>query len=141
MARLFGGNADVVFDSVALEGELESMTLNFSVTTGGVTAFSDPYTVVVAGKKNTTLDVSGSLSTTSGEGDATIFGAIGAGVKDLVVEPGGGSASANNPSYQCSASGLAGTLVSSYSISLPVGDRATYTASFQCSQNTTRETS
>lgn len=139
--RLFGGNADVVFDSVALEGELESMTLNFSVTTGEVTAFADAYAVMVAGKKNTTLDVSGSLSTTAGEGDATIFGAIGAGVKNLVVEPGGGSPGGDNPSYQCTASGLAGTLVSSYSINLPVGDRATYTATFQCSKSTTRETS
>ena len=41
MARTHGKDADFSFDSVALEDELSSVTLNFTVPEADVTSFSD----------------------------------------------------------------------------------------------------
>ena len=43
MARTHGKDADFSFDSVALEDELNSATLNFTVPEADITAFSDTY--------------------------------------------------------------------------------------------------
>ena len=136
MARLFGGNADFFLDDTWIEGELDSITINFDVPVGDITAFEDTYQTVVTGKKNATIELAGALDEASGKAAEVIFECIGAGVKTSKFEPEG----TTSYYYQCSASGLTGTLVSSYSISLPVGDKASFTASLQNSKNTTRET-
>ena len=137
MARIFGGNADFYLDDTWIEAWLDSISIAFDIPTGDITAFADAYQNVVAGKKNTTLELAGSLDTASAAADEVIFECIGAGVKSSKFEPAG----AATCYYQCSASGLTGTLVSRYSISLPVGDKASFTASLQNSGSTTRETS
>ena len=77
------------------------------------------------------------------QGDATIFDHITltSGPKTLVFDPDGAGPATNRPQYTCTSSGLTGALVTSYSISLPVGGAATYSASFQCSGATTRAVS
>ena len=137
MARIFGGNADFFLDDTWIEGWLNSITINFDVPSGDITAFEDVYQNVVAGKKNTTIELAGELDTADSAADEVIFESIGAGVKESKFEPEG----TTNYYYKCAASGLAGTLVSRYSISLPVGDVASFTASLQNSKSTTRETS
>ena len=137
MATTYGGNADFYLDDTWIEAWLNSITINFDVPTADVTSFTDSYQNVVVGKKNTTIELSGHFDTASAAADEVIFESIGAGVKTSKFEPGG----ATSCYYQCSASGLTGTLVSKYSISLPVGDKASFTASLQNSGSTTRETS
>ena len=66
---------------------------------------------------------------------------IGAGAFTNYFVPGGGAGSVDNPIYRCTAGGLVGTFVTSYNISLPVGDASKFTASLQNSGSTTRETS
>ena len=77
------------------------------------------------------------------DGDATIFDhiALTSGPKTLVYDPDGAGPDTNSPEYTCTSSGLTGAMVSSYTINLPVGDAATYSASFQCSGSTTRAVS
>lgn len=137
MARIFGGNADFYLDDTWIEAWLNSVSINFSVGTGDVTAFTDVVQNVVAGKKNTTLELAGMLDTAAAAADEVIFECIGASYKNSKFEP-SGSVDANNPSYNCTAAALVGTLVSSYSISLPVGDAAKFTASLQNSGSTLR---
>ena len=143
MARTHGKDADFSFDSVALEDELNSVSLNFTVPEADVTSFSDSYQNFLAGKKNVTFDVSGTLDMAATQGDATIFDHITltSGPKTLVYDPDGAGPDTNSPEYTCTSSGLSGALVTSYSITLPVGGAATYSASFQCSGSTTRAVS
>ena len=144
MARTHGKDSNFSFNGVAIEDELNSITMNATVGEADVTAFSDVYQNFLAGKKNITFDVAGSLDASwSGAGDATIFDHITltSGPKTLIFDPDGAGPDTNSPEYTCTSSGLTGAICSSYSISLPVGGAATYSATFQGSGATTRAVS
>ena len=144
MARTHGKDSNFSFNGVAIEDELNSITMNAAVGEADVTAFSDVYQNFLAGKKNITFDVTGSLDASwSGAGDATIFDHITltSGPKTLIFDPDGAGPDTNSPEYTCTSSGLTGAICSSYSISLPVGGAASYSATFQCSGATTRAVS
>ena len=143
MARTHGKDSNFSFNGVSIEDELNSISMSASVAESDVTAFADAYQNFLAGKKNVTFDISGSLDMAASQGDATIFDHLHAisGPKTLIFDPDGAGPDTNSPEYTCTSSGLTGALVTSYSISLPVGGAATYSASFQCSGSTTRATS
>jgi len=144
MARKSGRDANISLNSVAIEDELTSITMTASVAEGDITAFGDAYQNFLAGKKDISFDVTGALDMDfASDGDATIFDhiALTSGPKTLVYDPDGAGPDTNSPEYTCTSSGLTGALVSSYTINLPVGDAATYTATFQCSGSTTRAVS
>ena len=143
MARTHGKDSNYSFNGVAIEDELNSITMNATVGESDVTSFADTYQNFIAGKKNVTFDVSGTLDMAASQGDATIFDHITltSGPKTLVFDPDGAGPDTNSPEYTCTSSGLTGALVTNYSISLPVGGAATYSASFQCSGETTRAVS
>ena len=144
MARTHGKDSNFSFNGVAIEHELNRITMNATVGEADVTAFSDVYENFLAGKKTITFDVAGSLyASWSGAGDATIFDHITltSGPKTLIFDPDGAGPDTNSPEYTCTSSGLTGAICSSYSISLPVGGAATYSATFQCSGATTRAVS
>tara|TARA_R110000824_G_scaffold37757_1_gene115969 strand:+ start:3819 stop:4250 length:432 start_codon:yes stop_codon:yes gene_type:complete len=143
MARTHGKDSNFSFNSVSIEDELNSISMSASVAESEVTSFADTYQNFLAGKKNVTFDIAGSLDMAASQGDATIFDHLHtiSGPKTLVFDPDGAGPDTNSPEYTCTSSGLTGALVTSYSISLPVGGAATYSASFQCSGSTTRATS
>jgi hypothetical protein len=144
MARTHGKDTNFSFNGVAIEDELNSVTMNATVGEADVTAFNDAYQNFLAGKKDVSFDIAGSLDPDfASDGDATIFDHISltSGPKTLVFDPDGAGPDTNSPEYTCTSSGLTGAICSSYSISLPVGDAATYTATFQCSGSTTRAVS
>jgi hypothetical protein len=144
MARTHGKDTNFSFNGVAIEDELNSVTMNATVAESDVTAFSDSYQNFLAGKKDVSFDIAGALDPDfASDGDATLFDhiALTSGPKTLVFDPDGAGPDTNSPEYTCTSSGLVGAICSSYSISLPVGDAATYTASFQCSGSTTRAVS
>lgn len=140
MARIFGGNANVKLDDTQMGDWLNSATINFDVGVGDITAFTDVCHNVVAGKKNTTLELAGMLDTATSAADEVIFECIGAGAKTCYFRPGGGVSGANNPHYISTAAGMNGAFIGKYSISLPVGDSAKFTSSIQFSGLTTRGT-
>ena len=143
MARTHGKDSNFSFNGVAIEDELNSVTMNASVAESDVTAFSDVYQNFLAGKKDVSFDIAGSLDMAASQGDATIFDhlTLTSGPKTLVFDPDGAGPDTNSPEYTCTSSGLTGAICSSYSISLPVGGAATYSATFQCSGSTTRAVS
>ena len=144
MARTHGKDSNFSFNGVAIEDELNSVTMNVTVAETEVTAFNDAYGNFLAGKKSVSVDVAGMLDADfASDGDATIFDHISltSGPKTLVFDPDGAGPDTNSPEYTCTSSGLTGAICSSYSISLPVGGAATYTATFQCSGSTTRAVS
>ena len=119
MARTHGKDADFAFDSVALEDELSSVSLNFSVPEADITSFSDAYQNFLAGKPTATIDVSGFADLASSQGDVTIFGELGLEGEEWDFEPDG------TTGYN----GFA--IVTSYSITSTVGGPITYTAAFR----------
>ena len=144
MARTHGKDSNFSFNGVAIEDELNSITMSATVGESEITAFADTYGNFLAGKKSVSFDVAGSLDPDfSGDGDATIFDHItlSSGPKTLVFDPDGAGPDTNSPEYTCTSSGLSGAICTSYSISLPVGGVASYTATFQCSGSTTRAVS
>ena len=143
MARTHGKDSNLSFNGVAIEDELSSITMNATVAESDVTAFSDTYGNFLAGKKGVSFDVAGSLDMAASQGDATIFDHLttSSGPKTLVFDPDGAGPDTNSPEYTCTSSGLTGAICSSYTINLPVGGAATYSASFQCSGSTTRAVS
>ena len=144
MARTHGKDSNLSFNGVAIEDELSSITMNATVAEAEITAFNDTYGTFLAGKKSVSFDVAGALDMTfSGQGDATIFDhvTLTSGPKTLVYDPDGAGPDTDSPEYTCTSSGLTGAICSSYTISLPVGGAATYSATFQCSGSTTRAVS
>ena len=89
MARTHGKDADVSFDSVALEDELQSVSLNFTVPPAEITAFADAWQNFLPGKPTLSIDMSGYWDPASSQGDATIFGELGLEGEEYDVEPDG----------------------------------------------------
>lgn len=118
MARGAIGSADFSFDMVDLEDELDTVTLTFDVPAPEITAFTDAYGNVVAGKPTARIDISGSWDPTASQGDDTIFGELGQVGQEWDFEPDG------TTGYD----GFA--VVTSYSITASVTDAVKYTASF-----------
>ena len=144
MARTHCKDSNFSFNGVAIEDELNSITMNATVAEAEITAFNDTYGTFLAGKKSVSFDIAGAVDMTfSGQGDATIFDhvTLTSGPKTLVYDPDGAGPDTNSPEYTCTSSGLTGAICSSYSINLPVGGVATYSATFQCSGSTTRAVS
>ena len=119
MARLHGKDSDVVIASVALEDELNTVTLNFTVPEAEITSFSDAWQNFLAGKPTATLDVAGSADLAAAQGDATIFAALGGAAVTWDFEPDG----------VVGYNGYA--IVTSYSITSAVNDAIKYTAAFR----------
>ena len=143
MARTHGKDSNFSFNGVSIEDELNSITMNATVGESDISAFGDTYQTFLAGKKNVTFAVSGALDMAASQGDVTIFDHIHSisGPKTLVYDPDGAGPDTNSPEYTCTSSGLTGALCTSYTINLPVGGAATYSATFQCSGSTTRAVS
>lgn len=119
MARTHGKDADFSFDSVALEDELNTATINFEVPEAEITAFGDAWQNFLAGKPTATLEAAGSWDPASSQGDATIFGELGEEGEEYDFEPDG------TTGYN----GFA--IVTGYSITAPVNGAITYSLSLR----------
>ena len=119
MARGSIGDADFLFGVTDLEGELSSVTLTFDVPPADITAFTDVYQNVVAGKPSAKIDATGSWSPTAAHGDAVIFAQLGQAAGIWNFEPDG-------------TQGYDGYgVVTSYSITASTTDAVKYSLSMQ----------
>jgi len=133
MAKVHGKGADFTYNAVAIEDELNSITQNSTVAEAEITSFGDVYQNYLAGKPNHTYDISGALDTAAAQGHKTLFAGIGAGAKTTIFSPDAGTTT-----FTSTASGLTGSLISAYTINLPVGDAAKYSATLQVSSALSR---
>jgi hypothetical protein len=140
VGRIHGKNANFSFNAVAIEDELSEITQTITVPESEITSFTDAWQNFLAGKKDVVTEISGSYDASAGQGDITLFSAIGGGVVTTVFDPSGSGPDTNDPEYLCTASGLTGVLVKRYHISLPAGEKAGYSATLQHSGATTRAT-
>ena len=89
MARAIANNADFVFNSVAIEDELNSAQVQFDVPEAEITSFTDAYGNYLAGKPRASLSVEGYADMAAAQGDATIFAALGGAALTWDFEPDG----------------------------------------------------
>lgn len=88
MARAMSA-LDFTFDSVTLEDELSTGSINFTVPESDITSFNDSWQNFLAGKPTATISISGSADLASGKGDITIFGELGQEAEDYDFDPDG----------------------------------------------------
>ena len=138
--RTHGKNSNYSFNAVQIEDELNEIAQTMTVPEADITAFADAWQNYKAGKKNVVTEISGSWDGAAAQGDKTILDAIGGGAVSTVYDLTGSGPGASDPTYNTTASGLTGALVSNYRLSLPVGDKAAYSATIQHSGATTRAT-
>ena len=138
MARLHGKSAQFSYNGVALQSWLDSIDQSATAPEGEITSFADVGQNFVSGKKDVKTELAGSLDLALSGVDATLFGGIGAGPKSTIFDPSGSGPGANDPEYQCTASGLTGVLVASYRLECPVGGAARFSATLQHSGATSR---
>jgi predicted secreted protein len=89
MARTHGKDVDFSFDSVALEDELEEVSMTFDVPEADATSFADTWQNFLAGKPTGRLEASGNWDPAAGAGDVTIFGELGLEAEEYDFEPDG----------------------------------------------------
>ena len=138
MARVHGKDVNFAFNAVNLEASLNSVTMTFDVPEADITSFNDAWQNFLAGKPNIKTEIAGTLDMAAAAADVTLFEAFGAGPLTTSFDPTGSGPAADDPEYVCTSSGLSGVLVESYTINLPVGGAATYSASLQHSGSTVR---
>lgn len=132
MAKQPAKNANISINSVALEDDINSFTLNVDQEIPEVTSFADAGPRVVVGNYNWGLDIDGNADFASGQSDATLFGLLGSTGVASAVDPTGASAATNDPNYD-------GTVVlESYSISGSVGGAIEFSASLAGNSALTR---
>src|SRR3990167_2491549 len=138
MARVHGKNVNYSFNGVAIEGDLDQVVMNVAVPEGEITSFSDAYQNFLAGKKNVKMSIEGTYNPAVSQIDATLFAAIEAAAVSTIFDPTGDGPAANDPEFQCTASGLTGVLIDSIEITIPVNGPARISAELQHSGSTTR---
>ena len=141
MARIHGKNVNYKYNTVDIEDELNTVSITFTVPQAEITSFNDAWGNFLSGKKNTKVDMGGTLDMAAGKGEATLFASFGGGPVATLLDFTGSGAGANTPTYETASSGLTGAYLESLNISVPVGGAATYSATLQHSGSTTRETS
>lgn len=123
MAKQAAKNLNYTLNSVAIEDDMSSATLNVEQETPEVTSFADAGPRRVAGNYGWGVEIGGFPDFASGQSDATIFGLVGSTGVTSGFDPTGASAGANDPNYD-------GTvLLGSYSITAAVGGAVEFSAS------------
>lgn len=125
MARRAGINADFTFDGLDVEDELNSIAQTIDNTLTEVTAFADSGAEFVEGLMNIKHSIAGACDFAANQGDSKFFGVIGYGERAYVFQPTGATPDTNDPNYKGNG------LVTSYTITSPVGGAVTYTVDIQ----------
>ena len=89
MARAHGKDADITFNTTAIEDELQSIGLNFSVSPADITSFADAWQNFLSGKPTLVIEGAGYWDPASSQGDAAFFAALGGVALVYNVEPDG----------------------------------------------------
>lgn len=123
MAKKPAKDANIAINSVALEDDVSSFSLDVSQETPEVTSFADAGPRRVVGNYDFGLSLDGAADFASGQSDATLFGLIASTGVAMAVDPTGASAGANDPNYDSTS-----VVLESYSIKGQVGGAVTFSA-------------
>ena len=137
MAKQPASNVNITINSVSLEDDIDSFTLNVQAETPTVTSFADAGPRRVLGNYDYNLDIAGTPDFAASQSDATLFALVTdtSGVA-MGVDPTGASAGTNDPNYDSTS-----VILSSYQISGQVGGRVSFSASLVGNAALSRATS
>jgi len=126
MAKQPAKNVNISVNSVAIEDDVDSFSLNVEQETPEVTSFADAGPRRVVGNYDYGLEVSGKADFASGQSDATLFGLVGSTGVAMAVDPTGASAGPNDPNYDSTL-----MVLSSYEITAAVGGAVSFTSQLE----------
>lgn len=136
MAKRPARDANLAINSVALEDEATSISLDVKQEAIKVDGLSSTGPERVVGNYDYSLQLDGNADFASGQGDATIFGMVGSSGVAMAFDPTGAAAGASDPNYDATS-----VVLESYSIKAGVGGATTYSATFQGNSALSRATS
>lgn len=123
MAFVHGRLGEFTFNSVNLSTFCDSMEIAIEVDSAETTTFSAAWKTYIAGLASATIDVSGSWDPTTTTGPASaITSTLGSAADTFTAEPGGAAVNQHR---------TGSAFCTSYSESADVGDRVTFSATFQ----------
>lgn len=123
MAKITGADAEIKINTVSLEEDSNTWTLDIAVDTYEDTGFGDAWKDFEEGKPGWTLSVDFFWNGASAKNDATLFALIGGGATAIELYPEG------NASGKIKYSGNA--ILTGMSPAVPVGGMVTMSATFQ----------
>lgn len=126
MAKVPAKNLNLGVNSVALEDDLTSASLDVKQEVIPVTAFSDTGPRRVVGNYDYGMSMEGVADFASGQSDATLYALIGSSGVQTTFDPTGESAGASDPNYDS-----ASQVLEAYSIKAAVGAAVTFSAQLQ----------
>ncbi len=136
MAKVAGKSANMAIATVALEGYIKNLSLDFTQELPNVTALSDLGPRVVDGNYDWKVSLDGDADFATSVVDATVYGCLGStALKPLDFQPTGTTETTDTPCYLATDMRLA-----SYSIKAAVGSAVTYAAAFQGNSSMQRAT-
>lgn len=123
MAFVHGRLGEFTFNSVVLTSFCDTLEISIEVDTAETTTFGDAWKKFIAGTAGATIDISGSWDPTTTSGPASaITATLGSTPKTFIAEPGGAAVNQHR---------TGSAICTSYDESASVGDRVTFSASFQ----------
>ena len=124
---------NISINSVALESEIDSYTLDVTQETPVTTGLGTTGPERVVANYDHSLAISGAPDFTAAMGDATLFGLIGSSGVAMAVDPTGNTAGANDPNYDSTS-----VVLESYQLSGSVGNRVDFSAQLRGNSALTR---
>ena len=135
MAKLGASNINFTLNSVSIEDELNSTSLNVSQEVVNVRGFSSLAPEKVVDGYDWNHSVSGNADFADSQGDATLFAMLSSSAVAAAFDPTGTTAAADNPNYD------GNVHLGSYSISGSTGGAITYSATLEGTGALTRAVS
>ncbi len=126
MAKKPANVANLTINSVSLEDDLTSISLDVKQETPTVTSFADAGPRRVVGNYDYSLGMEGVADFATGQSDATLFGLIASTGVSFGFDPTGQTAAANDPNYDSTSA-----VLESYSIKAKVGGPVELSATLQ----------
>ena len=125
MAKRGASSINFTLNSVAIEDELNSTTMNVNQEVVNVRGFSSLAPEKVTDGYDWNHSIGGNADFAASQGDATIFAMLSAAAVAAAFDPTGATAATNDPNYD------GNVLLGSYSISGSTGGAITYSATLE----------
>ncbi len=124
MAKCAAKASNFMLNSVPLEDDATSITLDIKQETLEVTSFADAGPRRVVGNYDYSASLDGTCDFAAAQSDATLFAMVGSAGVAMAFDPDGVSAAADHPNYDSTL-----VVLESYAIKSQVGQAVTFSAS------------
>lgn len=132
MAKYHGKNTHITVDGVDLSDYFDDVTIPNSIDVAETSTFGQDAKTYVEGLSDATIDAGGKWDDTAVTGpDVVLAGLMGGGEHTVIIGPSGSAAGKRRITVTA--------ILTSYEVSMPLGDVVAFTASWQVSGPVTRD--